>query len=400
MEGVGEERSPGATARPVVEALRRRGIPVAVTGHTSILAKPETALVARVFVWWAGGAGETATWYPNHDYVPEVISTDGLLQEIVALTGTGEAKGREILQELRALGEEVRTGWVEDIVALYDRILAVLGLPGRGQGVRYRELGLGCLSGLLTRFERALRRAAPPSFYQNLTGAEAEEAGEDGTLREVTEEGDAAQAEAARATCLTLGTTPGEIFLVRLRAFLEHFAGRAGEEVPDEDPEAQDAVRVMTVHQAKGLEFPVVFVPSLVKGRFPSSLTGRPQLWYVPGDLFDRPRYEGREEDEARLLYVALTRAQELLVVSWFERYESKTPGEPSSRATPSPFLTQHLQAALSGARPLCSVQVPLIGLRHEKKPLLTDFSSLSLYAQCGYRYWLSRVCGFQPLLA
>jgi DNA helicase-2/ATP-dependent DNA helicase PcrA len=58
----------------------------------------------------------------------------------------------------------------------------------------------------------------------------------------------------------------------------------------------------MTIHQAKGLEFPVVFVPSLVEGRFPTRLMGRPQQWYVPPRLIERQCYEGRDEDEARLL--------------------------------------------------------------------------------------------------
>lgn len=69
---------------------------------------------------------------------------------------------------------------------------------------------------------------------------------------------------------------------MRLRAFQQEFAGRAAEETPDNSPEAGNAVQVMTVHQAKGLEFRVVFVPSLIQGRFPSSLTGAPQGWHVP----------------------------------------------------------------------------------------------------------------------
>ncbi|MGH3471702.1 MAG: 3'-5' exonuclease, partial [Nocardioidaceae bacterium] len=43
-----------------------------------------------------------------------------------------------------------------------------------------------------------------------------------------------------------------------------------------------DAVDLTTVHRAKGLEWPAVFVPSVTAGRFPSSKTGKQQKWLVP----------------------------------------------------------------------------------------------------------------------
>ncbi len=190
-----------------------------------------------------------------------------------------------------------------------------------------------------------------------------------------------------------LGASRGEVYLVRLKSFLEHFAGRAAEETPDPPRAAADAVQVMTVHQAKGLEFPVVFVPSLVEGRFPSSMTGRRRRWYVPEDLFDRARYEGREEDEARLLYVALTRARELLVVSWFSRHRVR-------RAEPSRFLGHHLRAALPEARRHGECRPGVVVSRRAQELLDLDFGSLETYRVCGYRYRLRNVCGFQPPLA
>jgi DNA helicase-2/ATP-dependent DNA helicase PcrA len=148
----------------------------------------------------------------------------------------------------------------------------------------------------------------------------------------------------------------------------------------------------MTVHQAKGLEFPIVFVPSLIEGRFPSSLMGRRQNWYVPEDLFDRPRYEGREDDEARLLYVALTRAKELLVVSWFS-------GHRVSVARPSRFLTRQLKPALEDVLRLGQGNPEAMPALTTDELLELDFSSLMTYLECGYRYWLRHVCGFQPPL-
>jgi superfamily I DNA/RNA helicase len=63
-----------------------------------------------------------------------------------------------------------------------------------------------------------------------------------------------------------------------------------------------DAVRLMTVHAAKGLQFPVVFIPDLSDGTFPNlrSRTRRPNM-----------------PEERRVLFVAITRAQEEAHLSW-----------------------------------------------------------------------------------
>ena len=59
-----------------------------------------------------------------------------------------------------------------------------------------------------------------------------------------------------------------------------------------------DAVDLTTVHRAKGLEWPAVFVPSMTARRFPSSRTGEIQDWLVPRDRFAAGRYEGSDADE------------------------------------------------------------------------------------------------------
>ena len=69
----------------------------------------------------------------------------------------------------------------------------------------------------------------------------------------------------------------------------------------DNHDETQDAVVLMTMHSAKGLEFPVVFLPGLEDGLFPGN------------KAFDRP--EGMEE-ERRLCYVGMTRAKEVLILT------------------------------------------------------------------------------------
>ncbi|NDD13219.1 MAG: ATP-dependent helicase, partial [Betaproteobacteria bacterium] len=80
-----------------------------------------------------------------------------------------------------------------------------------------------------------------------------------------------------------------------------------------------DAVQIMTIHQSKGLQWPAVFIPQLVKNRFPAKGGGGRTAWHlIPADAFaNAQRYKGGLEDERRLFYVAATRAQKFLHLSW-----------------------------------------------------------------------------------
>ena len=64
-----------------------------------------------------------------------------------------------------------------------------------------------------------------------------------------------------------------------------------------------DAVAIATVHQAKGLQWPAVFVPALRRNRFPSPRQGGLNAFHViPVEaVADAERYRGRLEDERRL---------------------------------------------------------------------------------------------------
>ena len=80
-----------------------------------------------------------------------------------------------------------------------------------------------------------------------------------------------------------------------------------------------DAVRVMTVHQAKGMQWPVVFVPALLRNRFPSKAAGGRTVWHLipAAGVKGHDRYRGTLEDERRLFYVATTRSQKFLFFTW-----------------------------------------------------------------------------------
>ncbi|WP_394516942.1 DNA helicase II [Pantoea sp. SGAir0175] len=89
--------------------------------------------------------------------------------------------------------------------------------------------------------------------------------------------------------------------LIPLQAFLSHAALEAGEGQADK---WQDAVQLMTLHSAKGLEFSQVFIVGMEEGMFPSQMS------------LDEG---GRLEEERRLAYVGVTRAMEKLTLTYAE---------------------------------------------------------------------------------
>ncbi|MCC7493203.1 MAG: UvrD-helicase domain-containing protein [Fimbriimonadaceae bacterium] len=122
--------------------------------------------------------------------------------------------------------------------------------------------------------------------------------------------------------------------------------------------QAADAVSLLTIHAAKGLEFPIVFVPDLARqpsGRRPVARLDRqrgvalaPAAGEAPSYLWrtlDRAARQ-RDEDEARrLLYVACTRAGDRLILSAASDQEAVGPGELAS-----PSLLRLLKAGWDAA--------------------------------------------------
>jgi DNA helicase-2/ATP-dependent DNA helicase PcrA len=114
-----------------------------------------------------------------------------------------------------------------------------------------------------------------------------------------------------------------------------------------------DAVSILTVHKAKGLEFDTVFVASCTKGRFPVSQRGDPLE--LPADLGkDRlPLGDYHEQEERRLFYVAMTRAKNELYFTAARDYGQVRPRRPS------PFVAEALgPLVLPTLRPQTPVSV------------------------------------------
>jgi ATP-dependent helicase/nuclease subunit A len=206
---------------------------------------------------------------------------------------------------------------------------------------------------------------------------------------------------------------------------------------PDAPPEdSTNAVKLMTVHSAKGLEFPIVFVAALHKGiettppvvAF-SPRTGLGARWRMPGtrddkdDLFQhaiRGERKQREEEEShRLLYVAMTRAEQHLCLS----FSGQRPGNWAK------LIVEALRLPLDGTRDEISinrapdgkewrlrvivaergtdagerilVDEPQRDVQSVARPGVTGqydsgatVTDLGVFAACPRKYWLTRTVG------
>jgi len=107
--------------------------------------------------------------------------------------------------------------------------------------------------------------------------------------------------------------------------YLDYYA-QAGGVVSLEDDAPIDAVQLMTVHGAKGLEFPQVFVLRVNNRAFPA--TERPRVFEFPVELMKEgaPAEQFHIQEERRLFYVALTRAEERLTITTVTEKKGKVP--------------------------------------------------------------------------
>ena len=127
-----------------------------------------------------------------------------------------------------------------------------------------------------------------------------------------------------------------------LQQFLDNAALDAGDAQADE---YEDSVQLMTLHSAKGLEFPLVFLVGMEENLFPHRMS------------IEEP---GRLEEERRLCYVGITRAMEKLMITYAESrrlHGSETFNTPSRfiREIPAELL-QEVRLHTAIARPVSSL--------------------------------------------
>jgi ATP-dependent helicase/nuclease subunit A len=177
--------------------------------------------------------------------------------------------------------------------------------------------------------------------------------------------------------------------------------------VPEPD---EDAVRVMTIHAAKGLEFPVVFVMGLGAGRSRTAdvqvrwprgtVGGSPEVRCGGTDgLFATPGFEGvaseeeahEEAEDARLFYVAVTRAARALAVSLYR------PAERSDKSLAGRVETALDAAGVTGERfePAAGESAPPAGVRAGSAGAVPSRAEW-----LGRREGLTRRLGAAPVIA
>ncbi len=156
----------------------------------------------------------------------------------------------------------------------------------------------------------------------------------------------------------------------------------------------EDAVNVLTVHKAKGLEYPIVFMVSLIADRFPGR--GRKEKIPVPDDLIHEnlPSAGNPIQEERRLFYVGMTRAKKLLYLSWARDYGLKRLKHVSPFVlealdlvkAPDETLRSSALEEIKRYAPRDSSPVKIIGVK-EDGMISLSFFRLDDYLTCPLRY-------------
>ncbi|NLX50391.1 MAG: ATP-dependent helicase [Methanospirillum sp.] len=330
-------RSVRSAAQPLLTALRQAGIPYVVRGGR-LFDRPEVDVAMHALAF----LGEYP--YPLRSDRPVTLR---ILQHAFSGLGWADADPVAFGSAMAALRRETGRATAVSLQMLLHRVLQAMG----GDRAPFPEVwlyNLGELSQLVTAFEHVYPRITLPGIY---------------------------------------------LFLEYVQG---HAMNRAGEGGADERS-LPDAVTVSTLHRAKGLQFPVVFMPRLNAGTIPAEWTFETP-WFVPDHLFDRERYQGGVEDERRLFYVGITRSEKYLFLSG---HRAGDPGKPP--ANPSIFFDEYprggtvdrfpVRGAGNDAFPTDLAPTP------RAPPLVeTSWSALRYYARCPFDYKLRFVYGFDPL--
>jgi len=354
-------RSVRTAAPPLIDVFEQRGIPFRCAGRTGLFLQPEASVLGKLYAWLSGNDWKNERWGQS-----QPVDIDSLVKEFQTAFNNGKP-----IPDLKAYLTDWKdyvsdnTGAV-NLVHDYYKLLNLVGV----QKLDIEKQPAAARMGTLARFSQIL------ADYEHVTRR----------ARYVAEDG---------KRVYRGGTDRGTWFYVRLFNFLQYYALDAYEDFEGEDTFDLDTVDILTVHQAKGLEWPVVFVPSLVQGRFPSKKAGTQQPWLLTASVFPaaaRRRYEGGEVEERRLFYVAMTRAKDMLYLSRFQKL--------NNTFKPSIFLEE-----VAEGDPPVATQLPLPPQFKPPKDEVDElptvsFSELAAFEDCPYRFRMNSSLGFQPQLA
>jgi len=343
-------RSVSLAAPPLVNEFKIRRIPYIVGGKVGLFQRDEARAMGRIFSWFY----EDGFWSDDPWEWREKTTGEELLETALQLWGSAypysisydpRTRLREIKQDLNS-----RNSTYPNLTAVYHDVLNTLGFKDLNHENRNDAAlmaNLGRFHTLLTDYETANRMGGrTPHWGSDL-----------------------------RSLCW----------------FMNSYAIQAYEEQPSDNIRTVDAVQIMTVHQAKGLEWPVVILFSAVRNRFPPRV-GRRQNWCdVPRELFDAERYEGGEEDERRLFYVAITRARDALFMSYF--------AQENGQVKRSPFIEDTNLALSYIVQPESLPKISVGPVEISDEMVTFTATEITAYTRCPYMYLLREVYGYQPQL-
>lgn len=341
--------------RALVDTFATFDIPVQPGGRTGLFEQPEAQVLGRTFAWMTD-----IEWRPVRG-PGALVQEDDLLDEYQAAFGLDGAARNRVRRFLREWRDAVpRKDRSADLVGELYELLAELDVRSWdvGNPLAVNRLGtLARFTALLADYESVRRRARPDAATPG------EQVG---------------------------GQDRGDWYYRNLAVHIVNYAQGTYEGFDGEEHLELDAVDLTTVHRAKGLEWPVVCIPSMTASRFPTTRTGQAQDWPVPRTMFAATRYEGSDADERRLFYVALTRARDWVSVSRHERVTTRAVG-------PSPYYRElrHHEADVAAVVP-----PPIDARSSGDQAVELTYSELASFLDCALAYRLRALLGFQPRLA
>jgi DNA helicase II / ATP-dependent DNA helicase PcrA len=339
-------RSVSTSAPPFIDVFRDRGIPFIIGGGVGLFRKDEARAVGMLFSWLF----EKSRWRLDPRRADPVIDGRDLLPYAIKAwkAAVPYSLPEGIGERLKAWKSTVLAGEFEHFTEAYQNLLNLLGylaLDPEDPNQAVIMANLGRFNTILTDYETAAMLGGNDRDWARDTA---------GLFEYIT----------------------------------GHANGTYGEQI-GEDLQGINAVQITTIHQAKGLEWPIVFMPALMSNRFPSKNAGKQKKVMIGRDLFDAARYEGSIEDERRLFYVAATRAKDVLVFSSFNGQRD---------ITESSFVSDLPRGSYLDISENDLLPAYTITKGGDPEDIQTfSAGQIIAYKTCPYAYRLNHVWGYRP---